>query len=51
LGLRARCDEDIGACLGESQRDGSAEPAAASGDDGDFVVQTEPVKDHCGLSI
>ena len=28
----------------------SAQAAAATSDDGDFVVQTEPVKDHGGLS-
>src|ERR1700740_403380 len=51
LRLRARRDQDIGTCLGKSERDGRAEAAAAAGDDGDFVVETEPVKDHCGLSM
>jgi hypothetical protein len=50
LGFRSRSDEDVGAGFGESQRDGRAEAAAATGDDGDFLVETEPVKDHCGLS-
>jgi hypothetical protein len=51
LGLRSRGDKDIGASFGESQRDGRAEAAAATSDDGDFVVETEPVEDHCGLSF
>src|ERR1700761_3999857 len=48
-GLGAGADENIRAGLGESQRDGRPEAAAATGDDGDFVVETEPVQDHCGL--
>jgi hypothetical protein len=51
LGLRSRRDKDIGAGFGESQRDGRTEAAAATSDDGDFVVETEPVEDHCGLSF
>jgi hypothetical protein len=50
LGFGSGSDEDIGAGLGESQRDGRAQSAAATGDDGDFAVETEPVKDHYGLS-
>ena len=38
LGLRSRSDDDIRACLGECQRDGRTEAAAATGDDGDLVV-------------
>jgi hypothetical protein len=50
LGFRARSDENIGARFGEGQRNGRAEAAAGTGDNGDFVVETEPIKDHYGLS-
>jgi len=32
--------------FGERQRDGCAKAAAATGDDGDFVVESEFVQDH-----
>jgi hypothetical protein len=44
--LGAGSDDDVGADLGERQRDGCAETAPATGDDGDLVVESEFVQDH-----
>ena len=42
-------DGDVGAGLGQAQRDRAADAAAAAGDDGDFALQREICDDHGGL--
>ncbi|CNI33046.1 Uncharacterised protein [Mycobacterium tuberculosis] len=46
FGLGARSNHNVGPYLGERQRDGRTEAAAATGDDGDLVVEAELVEDH-----
>ena len=46
VGLRARGAHDVGAGLGEGERDAAADALAGAGDDRDAVGQPEAVEDH-----
>ena len=48
LVLRAGGQDDVGAGLGEGERARGPDSTSCTGDDGDAVVEAEPLEHHAG---